>query len=161
MSQPPSPPKGADWKVRSLKRGDRDAAFKLLAADGWAVPVNEQELALSWVVQHPEMESFVAHDAVAFSRLFGMITMSHRPQLRLGGRVACIDLFLVSADQRGKGIGHALLAQSLRRAEALGCKRMELHLPKERGDHHEFFEGAGFVRNDNELYVRPVAALKP
>ncbi len=159
QSQPP--PKGQDWKLRSLKRGDRDAAFKLLAADGWLVPANEQELAISWVVQHPEMESFVAHDAAAFSRLFGMITMSHRPQLRLGGRVACIDLFLVSPDQRGKGIGHALLAQSLRRAEALGCKRMELYLSQQRGDHHAFFEEAGFVKNDNEVYVRPVAPGKP
>lgn len=161
QSQPPPPPKGADWKLRSLKRGDRDAAFKLLAADGWNVPAGEQELAISWVVQHPEMESFVAHDAAAFSRLFGMITMSHRPQLRLGGRVACIDLFLVAPDQRGKGIGHALLAQSLRRAEALGCKRMELYLPRERGDHHAFFEEAGFVRNESEVYVRPVAGGKP
>ena len=159
QSQPP--PKSSDWKLRSLKRGDRDAAFKLLAADGWVVPANEQELAISWVVQHPEMESFVAHDAATFSRLFGMITMSHRPQLRLGGRVACIDLFLVAPDQRGKGIGHALLAQSLRRAEALGCKRMELSLPQERGEHHAFFEEAGFVRNDSELYVRPVSSAKP
>jgi GNAT superfamily N-acetyltransferase len=160
-SQPPPPPKGQDWKLRSLKRGDRDAAFRLLAADGWQVPANEQELAISWVVQHPEMESFVAHDAAAFSRLFGMITMSHRPQLRLGGRVACIDLFLVAPDQRGKGIGHALLAQSLRRAEALGCKRMELYLSQQRGDHHAFFEDAGFVKNDNEVYVRPVSPGKP
>ena len=161
QSTPPGPPKGPDWKLRSLKRGDRDAAFKLLAEDGWLVPANEQELAISWVVQHPEMESFVAHDAGGYSRLFGMITMSHRPQLRLGGRVACIDLFLVAPDQRGKGIGHALFAQSLRRAAALGCKRMELHLPHQRGDHHAFFEEAGFVKSGNELYVRPIAQGKP
>src|SRR5207244_13151981 len=62
--------------------GVRDAAFRLLAADGWPVAASDQELAISWVVQHPEMESFVAHDAAAFSRVFAMITMSHRPQLR-------------------------------------------------------------------------------
>ena len=158
----PPPPGGKppDWKIRPLKRGDRDAAFKLLAADGWAVLAGEQELAISWVVQHPEMESFVAHDAAAFSRLLGMITMSHRPQLRLGGRVACVDLFLVSPDQRGKGIGHALFAQALRRAEALGCKRMEIYLPPARDDRHTFFEQAGFARDGNELFVRPVVVVK-
>ena len=156
----PPPPSGKDYRVRPLKRGDRDAAFKLLAADGWVVPANEQELAISWVVQHPEMESFVAHDAAAFSRLFGMITMSHRPQLRLGGRVACIDLFLVPKEHAGKGIGEDLFAQALRRAEALGCKRMELYLPPERDDRHAFFEGKGFARKGDELYVRPVAASK-
>jgi GNAT superfamily N-acetyltransferase len=162
-SQPP-PPKatdGKDYRIRPLKRGDRDAAFKLLAADGWVVPAGDQELAISWVVQHPEMESFVAHDAAAFSRLFGMITMSHRPQLRLGGRVACIDLFLVAPEHRRKGIEADLLAQALRRTEALGCKRVELYLPQARDDRHTFFEGNGFARVDSELYVRaapPVAA---
>jgi GNAT superfamily N-acetyltransferase len=158
---PPVPPRGGkDYKIRSLKRGDRDAAFKLLAADGWIVAPNDQELAISWVVQHPEMESFVAHDAAAFSRLFGMITMSHRPQLRLGGRVSCIDLFLVPPEQRGKGIGHDLLAQALRRSEALGCKRMEIQLPAVRDQRHEFFENTGFVRSNDELFIRPVTPPK-
>src|SRR4051794_26858799 len=102
------PPNGKTYRIRPLKRGDRDIAFKLLADDGWVVPPAEQELAISWVVQHPEMESLVAHDATAFSKILGMITMSHRPQLRLGGRVASIDLFLVAPEQRGKGIGQDL-----------------------------------------------------
>src|SRR5947209_13080246 len=152
-TQPP-PADGKSYRVRPLKRGDRDAAFKLLADDGWVVPANEQELAISWVVQHPEMESFVAHDVAAFSRLFGMITMSHRPQLRLGGRVACIDLFLVAPEQRHKGIGEDLLAQALRRSEALGCKRMEIYLPPQRDERHTFFEGHRFARSENELYIR-------
>lgn len=157
-TQPPPPASGRDYRIRPLKRGDRDAAFKLLAADGWTVPAGDQELAISWVVQHPEMESFVAHDAVAFSRLFGMITMSHRPQLRLGGRVACIDLFLVAPEQRHKGIGHDLLTQALRRSEALACKRVEIYLPPERDDRHAFFEANGFVKGNNDLYLRPAPA---
>ena len=156
-SQPPSAPPAAgakDYRIRPLKRGDRDAVFKLLAADGWVVAANDQELAISWVVQHPEIECFVAHDAGAYSRLFGMITMSHRPQLKLGGRVASIDLFIVSQDQRHKGIGHDLLSQALHRAQALGCKRMEMMLPEPRDARHDFFEGYGFVNNGNDLYVR-------
>ncbi len=152
-----SPPTGKDYRIRPLKRGDRDAAFKLLAVSGWSVPASEQELALSWVVQHPEMESFVAHDAAAFSRIFGMITMSHRPQLRLGGRVACIDLFLIANEHEGKGIGEDLFVQARRRAEALGCKRMELYLPAARDERHTFFEKTGFARRGDELYVRPIA----
>jgi len=155
QSSSPPPASGKDYRVRPLKRGDRDAAFKLLAADGWPVAVGDQELAISWVVQHPEIECFVAHDAGAYSRLYGMITMSHRPQLRLGGRVASIDLFLIVPGQRGKGIGHDLLVQALRRAEALGCKRVEMLLPEQRDGRHEFFEGYGFVNNGNDLFVRP------
>jgi GNAT superfamily N-acetyltransferase len=148
-------PGGKDYRIRPLKRGDRDAVFKLLEADGWVVPAGDQELAVSWVVQHPEIESFVAHEATMFSWLVGMITMSHRPQLRLGGRVACIDLFVVAREQRHKGIGHDLLAQALRRSEALGCKRMEIFLPPERDERLTFFEGNGFVKGNNDLYIRP------
>lgn len=155
MSTQPPPAGGKDYRIRPLKRGDRDAAFKLLAADGWVVPAGDQELAISWVVQHPEIECFVAHDAAAFSRLFGMITMSHRPQLRLGGRVACIDLFLVAPEQRHKGIGVDLLTQALRRSEALGCKRVEIYLPPEMDERKVFFEGNGFLKGNNNLYVRP------
>jgi GNAT superfamily N-acetyltransferase len=160
LSQPPPPSKivdGKDYRIRPLKRGDRDNAFKLLAADGWPVKANEQELAISWVVQHPEMESFVAHDVSAFSRLFGLITMSHRPMLKMGGRVACIDLFLVAPEHRQKGVGTDLLAAALRRTEALACKQIELPLPIERDSRHMFFEENGFVQQSSTLFVRPGA----
>ena len=155
MNTQPPPLRGKDYRIRPLKRGDRDAAFKLLASDGWVVPAGDQELAISWVVQHPEMESFVAHDAAAFSKLFGMITMSHRPQLRLGGRVACIDLFLVLPEHRHKGIGLDLLNQALRRSEALACKRVEIYLPPAGDDRLAFFAENGFVKGNNDLHVRP------
>ena len=153
LTQPP-PADAKDYRIRPLKRGDRDAIFKLLAADGWVVPANDQELAISWVVQHPEIESFVAHDAAAFSRLYGMISMSHRPQLRLGGRVACIDLFMVAPEHRKSGIGNDLLVQALRRTEALACKRVEVYLPEAKDDRHVFFESYGFARSANALYIR-------
>ncbi|HUJ28347.1 MAG TPA: GNAT family N-acetyltransferase [Myxococcales bacterium] len=153
LSRPP-PASGKDYRIRPLKRGDRDAVFRLLADDGWKVAASDQELAISWVVQHPEMESFVAHDAGAYSRLYGMITMSHRPQLKLGGRVASIDLFIVSPEQRGRGIGHDLLTQAIGRAQALACKRMEVLLPEPRDDRHDFFEGYQFVNNGFDLFIR-------
>ena len=160
MPPPVKSTDGRDYRIRPLKRGDRDNAFKLLAADGWPVAANEQELAISWVVQHPEMESFVAHDVASFSRLYGIITMSHRPQLKLGGRVACIDLFVVAEEHRQKGVGVDLLAQALRRSEALGCKRIELYLPPLREYRHEFFERNGFAPTGDGLLVRqpPTAA---
>jgi len=149
-----------DYRIRPLKRGDKDAVFRLLAADGWVVPAHEQETVLSWVVQHPEMESLVAHHVASYSSVFAVLTMSHRPQLRLGGRVASLDLFVVAEAHRGRGVGSDLLAQALRRSEALGCKRVELILPGAREQRHEFFESHGFARSGNDLYVRKLAPLK-
>ena len=159
MGVPTSPPPdGKPYRIRGLKRGDKDAVFRLLAEEGWTVPAGDQELTISWIVQHPETETLVAHDPAAYSRLFGLISMSHRPQIRLGGRVASIDLFLVSHDQRGHGIGLDLLAHSTRRAEALGCKRLELSLTSGNDFGREFFLQQGFAATDNSVYVKP---LKP
>src|SRR5439155_663238 len=65
-SSTPAPATTKEWRIRPLKRGDREAAFKLLAGEGWVVPSQDQEAVLSWVVQHPELESFVAHDSLAY-----------------------------------------------------------------------------------------------
>jgi len=154
--RPLPPSSGKEWRLRPLNRGDREAAFRLLAGEGWSVPAMDQEAVLSWVVQHPEMESFVAHDTFSYRRLFAVITLSHRPQLRLGGRVASIDLFVVEPEQRNKGIGHDLLAQAMRRAEALACKRIEILLPEPRSERQAFFENYGFVNNGNDLWIRKV-----
>jgi GNAT superfamily N-acetyltransferase len=158
-SRPPPIP-GKDYRIRPLKRGDRDALFRLLAADGWIVPLADQETVLSWVVQHPEMESFVAHHAVSYGSVFAVLTLSHRPVLRLGGRLGTIDLFAVDEAERGKGVGTDLLAQAMRRAEALGCRRIELRLPGKRDDRHDFFEAHGFTSTGDSLYVRRLNPLR-
>ena len=158
VSRPPPAP-GKDYRIRPLKRGDKEPLFRLLADDGWVVPGSEQETVLSWVVQHPEMESFVAHHATSYGSVFAVLTLSHRPQLRLGGRLACIDLFAVEKGQRGKGVGSELLAQAMRRAQALGCRRVELRLPGPRDDRHDFFEEHGFAHSGDALYVRRLNPL--
>jgi GNAT superfamily N-acetyltransferase len=157
-SRPPPIP-GKDYRIRPLKRGDREPLFRLLAADGWVVPSGDQETVLSWVVQHPEMESYVAHQAASYGSVFAVLTLSHRPQLRLGGRLACIDVFAVEEGYRGKGVGSDLLAEALRRATALGCKRIELRLPGPRDDRHDFFESHGFESSGDSLYVRRLDPL--
>ena len=132
VSRPPPAP-GKDYRIRPLKRGDKEPLFRLLADDGWVVPGSDQETVLSWVVQHPEMESFVAHHATSYGSVFAVLTLSHRPQLRLGGRLACIDLFAVEKAQRGKGVGTDLLAQAMRRAQPSGSARVSSTYSLSRG----------------------------
>jgi GNAT superfamily N-acetyltransferase len=149
----PQPGSSKDYRVRPLKRSDRDAIFKLLAEDGWVVNTGDQETAVSWIVQHPEMESWVAHDAASFSRLLGFITMSHRPVLRLAGRIAFIEDFAVAREARGRGIGTDLLDNVMRRVANLACKRVEVSLPGKADGRHTFFEEKGFVRSAEGLLV--------
>src|SRR2546430_4448256 len=133
VSRPPPAP-GKDYRIRPLKRGDKEPLFRLLADDGWVVPASEQETVLSWVVQHPEMESFVAHHAASYGSVFAVLTLSHRPQLRLGGRLACIHLFAVEKAQRGKGVGSELLPPAKRPAQAPRGRPVGPRPPRPRHD---------------------------
>ena len=144
-------PDRKDYRIRPLKRGDRDAAFKLLASDGWVVPANDQELAISWVVQHPEMESFVAHDATAFSRLYGMITMSHRPQLKLGAGGA-FDVVVVGAGASGLACAMRLKKRGRSVVVVDGGALAQTVVSMTKGKH--IFAEPTNVKNASDLYVR-------
>jgi len=79
---------------------------------------------VNWVISHPEMELFVAADAQ--DRVVGLITLSHRPQLRLRGRVLSVDELVVAPEWRRKGVGRALIQRALERSRSLSVKRIEI-----------------------------------
>ena len=79
------------------------------------------------MLSHPEIEVYVAADAQ--DRPIGLLSLSHRPQLRLAGRVATIDELVVSKAWRRKGVGRALVQRALERTRVLSVKRLELQLP--------------------------------
>jgi GNAT superfamily N-acetyltransferase len=55
-----------------------------------------------------------------------MVTLSHRPQLRMRGRIATIDELVVTASWRRKGVGRELLRKAIERAKVLSVRRLEL-----------------------------------
>jgi GNAT superfamily N-acetyltransferase len=105
---------------------------------------------LSWVISHPEMEVFMAVDPL--DRAIGMLSLSHRPQLRLRGRVATIDELIVAEAWRNKGVGKKLVQAAVARVKDLSVKRLELstHLGRE-SFHRAFYEKNGFAQVDSAL----------
>jgi GNAT superfamily N-acetyltransferase len=63
-------------------------------------------------------------------------------------------MFVVAPAHRHRGIGHDLFAHSLRRAEALACKRLEVHLPAADEERVGFFKSLGFSLSEPQLFVR-------
>jgi GNAT superfamily N-acetyltransferase len=80
-----------------------------------------------WVLSHPEIEVYVAGDAQ--DHPIGLVSLSHRPQLRLSGRIATIDELVVLPAWRRRGVARALVQRALERARVLSVKRVELQLP--------------------------------
>ena len=100
-----------------------------------------------WVTSHPEIEIFVACDAQ--DRPVGMLSLSHRPQLRLRGRIATVDELVVTEAWRRRGVGRALLLHAIERARVLSVKRLELaarttEAPQETA---RFYTACGFVED--------------
>ena len=80
-------PDAPSFRIRRARRGDAESLATLLREMGY--PHGSDAQTVHWVISHPEIEIFVAADAQ--DRPVGMVSLSHRPQLRLRGRIATVD----------------------------------------------------------------------
>ncbi len=133
------------FRIRRARRGDAESLASLLREMGYAQGSDAQTV--HWVISHPEIEVFVAADPQ--DRPVGMVSLSHRPQLRLRGRIATVDELVVTETWRRRGVGRALMQQVIERcgARALSVKRLEVSayaLEEVQG----FYEACGFTQVD-------------
>ena len=138
------------YRIRPARRGDVESIALLLAELGY--PGAPDAATLHWVLSHPEMEALVACDA--FDKPVGLLTFSHRPQLRIKGRIVTIDEMVVSPQWRRRNIGRDLIARALERARALSAKRVELVTSKSRGEAVKSFYEACGLKDANSLVMR-------
>ncbi len=134
------------FRVRAGRRADTETIGALLRELGY--PDAADVATVHWVISHPEMEIIVAADGR--DRAIGMVTLSHRPQLRMKGRIATIDELIVTEPWRRRGVGRELLRHAIQRAKVLCVKRLELLTPLGRAQvAHEFYKGCGFSEADS------------
>ncbi|ATB40472.1 GNAT family acetyltransferase [Cystobacter fuscus] len=117
-------PDAPTFRIRRARRGDSESLATLLREMGY--PHGSDAQTVHWVISHPEIEIFVAADSQ--DRPVGMVSLSHRPQLRLRGRIATVDELVVTESWRRRGVGRALIQQVIERcgARALSVKRIEV-----------------------------------
>ncbi|MBF5045598.1 GNAT family N-acetyltransferase [Aggregicoccus sp. 17bor-14] len=138
-------PDGPAFRIRRARRGDAEAIGNLLKELGY--PLGSDMQTTNWVISHPEIEIFVASDSL--DKPVGMVTLSHRPQLRLRGRIGTVDELVVTESWRKKGVGRALLQTVVERARALSMKRLEIVSHVARLDTATgFYASCGFVEAD-------------
>jgi GNAT superfamily N-acetyltransferase len=138
---PDAPP----FRIRRARRGDAESLASLLREMGY--PHGSDAQTVHWVISHPEIEIFVAADSQ--DRPVGMVALSHRPQLRLRGRIATVDELVVTETWRRRGVGRALMQQVIERcgARALSVKRLEVSAYALE-DLQAFYMACGFTQVD-------------
>jgi GNAT superfamily N-acetyltransferase len=111
------------------------------------------------VVRHPEAAVFVAVEGL---RVIAYLSMSHRPQIRLGGRAAYLDELVVEERRRNEGVGTALLESALAYARGLGCRRVDLNTSRTRASYDRgFYLSHGFVEVDSAVLRFDLTRPKP
>ena len=137
--------------IRRAFENDLEAALFLLEALGY--PNLERQAfnsAFVDVLQHPDMIVLLAIDES--DQIVGLMSLSHRPQLRLAGKILSIDELAVLEIARGQGIGQKLLNEARRFAKEIGAKRIELHTNRNRESYRrQFYVKNGFTEANSAL----------
>ncbi|HZH03816.1 MAG TPA: GNAT family N-acetyltransferase, partial [Myxococcaceae bacterium] len=103
------------FRIRPGRRGDVEAISNLLVELGY--PQGADMATVHWVISHPETETIIAADTA--DRPVGLLTLSHRPQLRMRGRIITIDELVVQPAWRRRGVARELVKKAMERAKVL------------------------------------------
>ncbi len=135
-------------RFREATRGDVPAVIALLADDAFGA-ARETASMESYLGAYDRMRAeasnhlIVGEEAgriVATYQITFITGLSHRATRR-----AQIESVRVAADLRGKGIGHALMADAEARARTAGCRMMQLTTHASRNRARDFYDALGFT----------------
>ena len=97
----------------------------------------------------PAILELLADDAGA---VVGTCQLTFTPSLsRRGAERMTIEAVRVRADQRGRGVGRAMMAWALDRARERGCGLAQLTTDKRRTDAQRFYASLGFTASHEGL----------
>ena len=136
--------------VRRARPGDAHALRRLLRELGYEPGDSRaSDETFAQVVRHPEAAVFVAVEGVD---VVGYVALSHRPQMRLGGRLATIDELVVTETRRGRGVGTQLLDAAVQHARSLHCLRIDVSQNRSRESYvRTFYQERGFIESPSAL----------
>ena len=84
-------------------------------------------------------------------RPIGLLSYAVRPNLWHAGSVATIEELVVERDQRGRGVGSALMSELLDRLVAAGCIEVSVSTMLDNEGAKRFYRSHGFV--DEFVYL--------
>ena len=109
-------------------------------------------------VAFDEIAADPAHRLIVAERdgaVVGTVQISYLPGLsHFGARRAQFENVFVSPDQRGAGVGTAMMQWAIERSREAGCSIIQLTSGKVRTDAHRFYERLGFTASHEGFKLR-------
>ena len=138
--------------IRNAVAGDAGALCALLSQLGY--PGAEAFMAgrLVQLLEHPDEVVLVAQTGEA---LAGFLSLHFIPQIGLAGDFGRVSYFCVDQDQRGRGVGKALLLEAEARSRQRGCDRMEVHCNERRVEAHRFYRRMQYDASP-KYFIKPL-----
>ena len=113
---------------------------------------NAQQTGLQAIISNPDLGIILL--ARHKDKVVGMVSLLLSISTALGGRVAMLEDMVVLPEQRGLGIGSALLNAAISTARESGCLRITLLTDSDNETAHGFYEKQGFTRSDMLAFRR-------
>jgi GNAT superfamily N-acetyltransferase len=137
--------------IRQAVSTDVETVYRMIQALGY--PALNREVftrVFNELLNHQETLIYLAE--TNNDRPLGLLTLSHRPQLRLTGKIVSVDELVVLEEARGKGVGRALLQAAKSFAESLQAERLELHTRRSRESYRRaFYVKNGFIEANSAV----------
>jgi ribosomal protein S18 acetylase RimI-like enzyme len=137
----PAPKPEPKLVLRDARPGDAEAIAALIAALGYEASAADIRRRLAALAKAGQ-QIVVAEKG----KLVGVLTTSMMIVLHRPKPVGRISMLVVAEDQRGAGIGAALVGEAEKRLAAKGCGLLEVTSNRKRLRAHAFYEKLGYER---------------
>jgi len=147
-------------RLRPACESDRATVAGLLRALGYEAGGGADLAALlRATLDRPDLALFLATDRDdPHGDALGLIGLSHRPQLQLGGTLVSIDTLAVRADMRGWGVGRRLMRRARAYARLHCAVRIEVHTTRARENYRRgFYPANGYEEANSALFRYEIA----
>jgi ribosomal protein S18 acetylase RimI-like enzyme len=136
-------------RVWQATEDDIEAVSRLIAAfrDWWGKdepPLDQIRHTATLLLADPNTEFLLAAPAEDHDPA-GVCQLRYRLSVWTGADDCWLEDLYVEDAARGAGLGQALVAESLERARARGCRRIELDVNEQNTDALAFYERLGFT----------------
>jgi N-acetylglutamate synthase-like GNAT family acetyltransferase len=135
-------------KIRNASNKDIDELLELLSQLGY--PAGKDSIAES-LTKYKRSDGYTVLVAEHEGRVVGCISLHVMKLFHMAGYAGRITSLVVSSQNRGKGIGKALVNAADKYFKRMGCVKAEVTSGDHRKEAHLFYQAEGFALDERRF----------